>query len=547
MPRARSLLAALCLAVARGFVDDVDGYDSDDPRHAHTSKAIAYDQQGQRDRSRIAFESAARFDPTTRSLVNLGVCYMRAASSSGHRPTKLDSYGRAYETMKRGSRIAASPDDRDLFKENWKALLRNFELESVPVPDDVETVGNFPDFRSDDSSNPFDAADQPRDHRQCGAPPPQRNEDPAAAARIKAAEAAKLRPFLLHQRDAPLADAIPRVNASDLEGFKQFLERRDPFILLGATGGWKAVAEAGGSDDAARRWLDAIARRWPRAVTDFYPYNMLSSSRQAPYLTRLARGVRELRLAPGPDQQARGSAFRHETGNGAMAGRYMHLQLSPAMWGELEDAGQLGKDRHWHLENDGWLEECLGHPGSDVSAEYHLKTHWKILLVGARGAGMFNHSDSLQTSSWHATVAGRKWWHLCGKLSTGNPACFEGIVEPGEILYYGRGWNHETQNVDDPTATLTDTAVHAQNYGAVADKLHSECGRRALDFKFSGALCDALDSCYTAMQRRFGGGGIPQMDRWPAWRTVAGKDLVATRDAASPLDNNYDGRNYITE
>lgn len=49
------------------------------------------------------------------------------------------------------------------------------------------------------------------------------------------------------------------------------------------------------------------------------------------------------------------------------------------------------------------------------------------------------------------------------------------------------------------------------------------------------------------MQRRFGGGGIPQMDRWPAWRTVAGKDLVATRDAASPLDNNYDGRNYITE
>ena len=85
----------------------------------------------------------------------------------------------------------------------------------------------------------------------------------------------------------------------------------------------------------------------------------------------------------------------------------MHLQLSPAMWGELEDAGQLGKDRHWHLENDGWLEECLGHPGSDVSAEYHLKTHWKILLVGARGAGMFNHSDSLQTSSWHATVAGR--------------------------------------------------------------------------------------------------------------------------------------------
>ena len=26
--------------------------------------------------------------------------------------------------------------------------------------------------------------------------------------------------------------------------------------------------------------------------------------------------------------------------------------------------------------------------------------------------------------------------------------CLEGVVAPGEVLYYGRGWSHEKQNVD---------------------------------------------------------------------------------------------------
>lgn len=45
-----------------------------------------------------------------------------------------------------------------------------------------------------------------------------------------------------------------------------------------------------------------------------------------------------------------------------------------------------------------------------LHCRYHLKTHWKIILAGTRGAGMFNHSDSLLTSSWHAHLMGEKWW-----------------------------------------------------------------------------------------------------------------------------------------
>merc|ERR1712190_649271 len=141
-----------------------------------------------------------------------------------------------------------------------------------------------------------------------------------------------------------------------------------------------------------------------------------------------------------------------------MPGRYMHLQLTPTMWEQLEAAGHLPADRHSFLINDEWIHECLESvPNGDaISEEWHLKTHWKIILIGTRGAGMFNHSDSLLTSSWHAHVAGRKWWHVCGRGRSGDTVCFEEELKPGDILYYPRSWHHETQCLDSPTITLTD-------------------------------------------------------------------------------------------
>ena len=103
---------------------------------------------------------------------------------------------------------------------------------------------------------------------------------------------------------------------------------------------------------------------------------------------------------------------------------------------------------------------------------------------------MFNHSDTLETSSWHGTVLGTKWWYVC------KGECFESYVEPGEVLYYGAGWSHETQNLVTPTLTLTGTVVHEWNYRTVANRLHSECSASSLNFLFSAQLCDALDKCY---------------------------------------------------
>ena len=52
---------------------------------------------------------------------------------------------------------------------------------------------------------------------------------------------------------------------------------------------------------------------------------------------------------------------------------------------------------------------------------------------------MFNHSDSLLTSSWHGHIEGRKWWYVCSPPYAKKQQCWESILLPGEILFYGRG------------------------------------------------------------------------------------------------------------
>ena len=128
---------------------------------------------------------------------------------------------------------------------------------------------------------------------------------------------------------------LPRIHVNDLENYQHFLERRDPFILLGAAD-WPIVENA----KDGWSWLEELARRWPKAVTDFYPHNMLSHSRQSPYLTRLATAVEELKVDPRTQE----SKFRYETQGGALEGRYMHLQLTPEQWLELRKATYLSRD-----------------------------------------------------------------------------------------------------------------------------------------------------------------------------------------------------------
>jgi hypothetical protein len=59
----------------------------------------------------------------------------------------------------------------------------------------------------------------------------------------------------------------------------------------------------------------------------------------------------------------------------------------------------------------GWVEKCWS--DNAHRARFLKDHHWRIMIVGQRGAGMFNHKDTLRTASWHVVFDGPKRMQLC--------------------------------------------------------------------------------------------------------------------------------------
>jgi tetratricopeptide (TPR) repeat protein len=163
---------------------------------------------------------------------------------------------------------------------------------------------------------------------------------------------------------------------------------------------------------------------------------------------------------------------------------------------EAEDASSKG-----HAPSSG------GGANRGLVSEHFVSSHWRMLLVGNKGAGMFNHKDTLQTLSYQIQAQGGKLWHLCsptqdsilqplmpqfGKhndiLSLLDPDytrfpqlldldCYADIVYEGEIVFYPREWWHETHNLFDYTVAITGTLAAPDNAAHVARELQNTCVR----------------------------------------------------------------------
>jgi hypothetical protein len=475
----------------------------DDPNADHTSAAIKWSNEGQKELAERAFQSAAKFQRSTNTLANLGVCKMRS--------NKLDE---AEKHMLEAYMEAQNEAEKDFVHQNLDNLAQHLA------------------FRE---GKPIQGAKYRRRALQVDNT---KNEVPekTASKRWTPYDGPVTRPELLHQRDNPIGEPFPRKTVADLEKNGNVI-RDGPFILTDGMKDWTIHKTWN------MTWEDDLADLFPNAVTDFYPYNMLSEERQSPYLTRLPKGIKELME---PQQSYH---FGLPKDGKQVEGRYMHLQLTPLMWQAMETKGLIAPQRVPFLDNDEWLKACMDFPSGVVSEEWHLKTHWKIILTGTRGAGMFNHSDALLTSSWHSQVLGRKWWYVCGRHDDGRQVCYEDIVKPGEILYYPRRWHHETQCVETPTMTLTDTVAHEGNAEGIMGKTFGECsGRNSLNFDFSSKLCDLLHECTKWWHRRIKSEGKAwHGEDHEGWRDVANPNHIKKLEETSPEHNNYDGRNYITE
>ena len=88
-----------------------------------------------------------------------------------------------------------------------------------------------------------------------------------------------------------------------------------PFVLTDATKDWTLLSKWNQS------WTEDFPKLFPNAVTDFYPYNMLSAERQSPYLTRLNKGVKELM-----EDEETYHFGEPDDGSSAVEGPYMHIQ-----------------------------------------------------------------------------------------------------------------------------------------------------------------------------------------------------------------------------
>eukprot|EP00940_MAST-03C_sp_MAST-3C-sp2_P003554 g3554.t1 len=340
------------------------------------------------------------------------------------------------------------------------------------------------------------------------------------------------RDFLAHQiLNVPYAKKFPRVDVKALKRnvtSDAFWFGRRPFVISGGMNRWPAMDV----------WRDGhyLAKTWPREVTDYFPFNMLDTKSKALYLFRLEAGIRDLIQDRSTFKEANEEHSFHP-------GRYLHWQVVPKIWNTMRKSGMVSPFPRWMKTDQWWMRHCL--KTEELQDEYHIKTHWRVILLGTRGSGMFNHSDSLRSSSWHAHVSGSKWWYVCR-----DETCYEELLQEGDILYYPRDWYHQTQCVPSndsvTTITLTGTVVNAYNYRELAAQLRRECVFGSLNFEFSGALCDALQSCVVLWDERFGAQYKDKFHLWStSWRSAAPAKVIRKKDAPSARGNNYDGRNHI--
>ena len=293
---------------------------------------------------------------------------------------------------------------------------------------------------------------------------------------------------------------------------------RSPFILRETRGRKRRERQANASSLEA-----ALKAAFPDGRAEYYPGGMVHA------------GVKPT-FVPLPEALFR---LRGPAGNAAKA--YLQLNLSPERWERMLELAGVS------------MPSFISQPGSPVSpgtlpggachaameaanqsANFELETHWRLLIMGGgAGAGMFLHSDTLRTSSWQMQIRGRKKWHLCsgpggqqaashtycgaGVLDTFDPdyrqcaafknaKCQEGVLAPGQVLYYPEDYWHQTISLDEGAAAVSGTVITPSNGAMVASELRAECeGANRIIARGSTQLCAAMATCLESWTLLAGG------------------------------------------
>lgn len=186
----------------------------------------------------------------------------------------------------------------------------------------------------------------------------------------------------------------------------------------------------------------------------------------------------------------------------------------------------LGPFPDMFVSESAWVAGALETPAE--TDNFQKSTHWRMLLVGNRHAGMFNHWDILRSSSYQFQAQGRKLWHICppsewhkmykaGDVNTFNPLydnfpkflgadCVMGVAQPGDVLWYPRDFWHHTYNVDDWNVAFTSTLADGYNADSLSMELESECrGQTRRLPSISKETCRKLNSAFDFWKQAYTG------------------------------------------
>ena len=303
---------------------------------------------------------------------------------------------------------------------------------------------------------------------------------------------------------------LPRIAWADF-GAPRWEEHRNgkrPFILTGLLtpeNGW----------DLPGFWRKAaLTALQPDAMVDFYPHNM-GDEKVYPLFSSLQEAWGEL------DAPTR----LEESVDASQPGTYIQWNVLPAAWERL--AAGIGTLPQLATLDDAWLPHCF--PDAPAREKFFRSAHWRMLLIGERGAGMFNHKDTLRVSSWQAQVQGRKRWHLCegdsqddfmyqaGDVNSFAPdyekyplfrqaSCYQAEVAEGEFIFYPRDWWHQTQNLEQHTMSLSGSIVDAINWETSAAEFRHECAHKRIMYPDED-VCEGIERCVEWWEERFGAEG----------------------------------------
>jgi tetratricopeptide (TPR) repeat protein len=290
----------------------------------------------------------------------------------------------------------------------------------------------------------------------------------------------------------------PEMDPYEFLSLKVKDDAENPLLMGDAPLCIRGAAQAWGWD-FEKITLDHLAENYGTSNADYYPHNMKEETVH-PIFNTLKSSIEQLSL---PLE----GYMNLDTSN---PGTYIQWNVDENSWRNLMN--DMGGTMPEIFEDKHWTEKCLDNDGVTT---FNKNLHWKMMLIGEKDAGMFNHKDVMRMASWQVQLAGRKLWHIChpdedlykaGAVNTFHPdyenfprvlnaSCYQTITNPGDAMYYPRDWWHQTRNLETPSIAFSGSMVNKNCHREFSLKLLDQCNGRGNVFHASPEHCKALETC----------------------------------------------------